>query len=184
MGLELAGILIHERLVSLDSFPTEFKTKYQLLTQFSIEPGMWMWNKPNSVFDVFADLYQDLVAKNTSADLLLTLCSVYGPSEIPSPLLRHLELYHIVKSDSANPWTQLQALIRDEVKFNIAIYELYRIFLAKRKYDTDGSLQSISLHGSICQWRFATIGDERAEWIMQATYALARHVQSEYDRQQ
>lgn len=152
---------------------------------------MWMWDKTDSVFSMFHALYKFLVAKNATAGLLFTLCSIYGPWEIPGSFLRRLELCDIVDStdstdftDSTNHWRQLQALVRDEVAFNMATYELYRIFLAKRKHDDDGSLRSISLHSYICQWRFATIGDQTAEWVIQASYGLARHLQSIYDRQQ
>jgi hypothetical protein len=184
LGIELAGILIHEGIVSLDSFPYLFEARYPQLTRFQVDPGMWVWSKSNSVFSMFSDLYESLIAKNASAGLLLTLCSIYGPWEIPSSLLLGLELHDVNSSKSADHWRRLQALVHDEVGFNMAVYELYRVFLAKRKHDFNGNLLSISLHGSVCQWRFATIGDQRAEWIMKASSGLARFIQSIYGHQQ
>jgi hypothetical protein len=146
---------------------------------------MWMWSKPDSVFGMFDALYKFLVGKSAMAALLLTLCSIYGPSELPVSFLRRLELYDVANSTGpADDWAQLQSLIHDEVEFNMAAYELHKVFLAKKRQDGDGSLLSISLHGSICQWRFATIGEQKAEWIMQASYGLARHIESVYNRQQ
>lgn len=162
-----------------------FETKYRQLTLFQVDPGMWMWDKTDSVFGMFDALYKFLVAKNATAGLLLTLCSIYGPWEIPGSFLRRLELCDIANStDSTDHWRQLQALVQDEVAFNMATYELYRVFLAKRKHGDGGSLLSISLHSCICQWRFATIGEQTAEWVIQASYGLARHIQSIYDREQ
>lgn len=182
MGLELAGILIYEGIVPLDGFPIMFETKYRQLTQF-LEPGIWLWSKDETIFTMFDDLYKSLLARNESAALLLTLCSIYGTWEIPIAFLRRLELYGLDRPFGTHDhWRQLQALVKDDFGFNRAIYELYRVFLANRKQGSDRSLITISLHGSICQWRFATIGDNRAEWIMQASYGLARHVSSCYDQ--
>lgn len=183
LGLELAGILIHEGIVSLEAFPTKFENKYEQLTQFSVDPGMWFWSKNNTVFGIFQELYETLLANNESSALLLTLCSIYGPCEIPTSLLRDLEWYSAdVDSDAHKDWRRLKELVCDDVRLNMAIYELHRVALAKRKQDPAGNVTSISLHGSICQWRLATIGDSKAEWIIRASYNLARHIHTYYDQ--
>ena len=179
LGLELAGILIHEGIVSLNAFPAMFETKYQQLTQFQIDPSLCLWGKSDSLFRMFDELYKSLLGKSASAALLLTLCSIYGPWEVPILLLQRLELFDVGScTDAQNDWRSLKTLLQDEVSLNMAISELYRIFLAKKKQNFNGGLISISLHDSLCRWRFATIGDSRAEWIMQASYGLTRHVRS------
>ena len=103
-------------------------------------------------------------------------CCAPCPSDF---LLQRLEFFDVGScTDATKDLRSLKTLLQDEVSLNMAISELYRIFLAKRKQNSGGGLISISLHDSICRWRFATIGDSRVEWIMQASYGLTRHVRS------
>jgi hypothetical protein len=181
LALELAGILAHEGIVSLNAFPTTFETHYQQLTEYT--PGHWFWDKPDSLFGMFDTLYKSLLTKHACAALLLTLCSIYGPWEVPISLLRQLEFFEVANSSEVHcDHMRLKAFVQNEITLNMAVDQLHRVFLAKRNQNLDGSLNSISLHGSICRWRFATIGDTKAEWIMQASYGLARYLQSCYDK--
>ena len=149
------------------------------LTQFQIDPSLCSWGRSDSLFHMFNNLYKCLHGKSASAALLLTLCSIYGPWEVPIFLLQRLELFDVGGcTDATKDLRSLKTLLQDEVSLNMAISELYRIFLTKRKQNSAGGLISISLHDSICRWRFATIGDSRVEWIMQASYGLTRHVRS------
>lgn len=183
MAVELAGILIHEGIVSLKALPTAFEANYQNLTEYTPDPGHWFWDKSTSLFDMFDTLHRSLLTKNACAALLLSLCSVYGPWQVPISLLRNLELFETASySQELNDLMRLETFVQNEVMLNMAIDQLHRVFLAKRKQNSDGSINSISLHGSICRWRIATMGDSRVEWVMQASYGLARHLWYCYEK--
>jgi hypothetical protein len=101
---------------------------------------------------MFDELYKSLLAKDASAALLLTLFSIYGPWEVPIALLRNLEFFDVAgDSEGHNDCMRLKAFTQNELTINVAIDQLHRIFLAKRKQNLDGSLNTISLHGSICR---------------------------------
>jgi hypothetical protein len=182
LGLELAGILIREGIVRLDMPPTIFETQYKQLT--TIDPLIWNWGKSHTLFDIFDTLYNDLTSKSPVAGDLLTLCSIYGPQEISIVFLQKLVFEEMEKATtSQEPWQRLQGLFEDEISLSLAITKLHEIFLAHKKHGIDRSLRSFSLHGSICQWRFATIGDQRAQWIIQALQALASYLHSEIEHE-
>lgn len=125
---------------------------------------------------MFDELYQSLVAKSPNAGLLLTLCAVYGPWNLPISLIQGLQIdTDDERSDNLTCWGKLKALLNDEVELNLAIHEICRVFLAKRQMSADGRILSVALHGSVCQWRFATIGEELPQWIMKTSFGLARH---------
>lgn len=79
LGLELAGILIHECIMPLKSFPQDFSSNYSRLSQFQVDPGMWLWDTSDSLFRMFNALYNSLIARNPQTGHLLNLCCVYGP---------------------------------------------------------------------------------------------------------
>ncbi|ETS84994.1 hypothetical protein PFICI_03019 [Pestalotiopsis fici W106-1] len=183
LGLELAGNLIHEGIVRPDTMPPSiFETKYKQLS--TIDPLIWNWEKRHTFFDVFDTLYANLVAKDSVAGDLLTLCSIYGPWEIPIEFLQNLI---IEKTGDATriqePWNRLEELFKDEIKLGLAIKKLHEVFLAKKKHATDQSLLSFSLHGSVCQWRYATIGDQRTQWVVLALQSLTTYLQSKTEHQ-
>ncbi|KAF5647835.1 calcium-independent phospholipase [Fusarium tjaetaba] len=179
LALELAGILIYEGIVPLKTFAETFASKYNQLARFNVDPGIWLWNRSDSLFEMFDELYHSLVAKSPNAGLLLTLCAVYGPWNLPISLIQGLQIYtDDERSDNPTCWGQLKSLLNDDVELNLAIYEICRVFLAKRQMSADGNILSITLHGSVCQWRFATIGEQRAEWIMKTSFGLAWHRES------
>lgn len=176
LALELAGILIYEGIVPLKTFAETFASKYNQLARFNVDPGTWLWNRSDSLFEMFDELYQSLVAKSPNAGLLLTLCAVYGPWNLPISLIQGLQIdTEDERSDNPTCWGRLKALLNDEVELKLAIYEICRVFLAKRQMSADGNILSVALHGSVCQWRFATIGEERPEWIMKTSFGLAWH---------
>jgi tetratricopeptide (TPR) repeat protein len=179
LAIELAGILVREGIVSLNDFPTIYKTQHQRLTKFTPGQGQWFLDKDYSLFHMFEMLYRSLSSKNACAALLLTLCSVYGPWAAPMSLFRNLNFFEAPKKLEANidSCMELRTLAQDETTLRIAVYELYQGVLAIRKQNpTTGEVENISLHGSICRWRIAYLDSEsRAEWTMQASYALASH---------
>ncbi|KAF2999524.1 hypothetical protein E8E14_003256 [Neopestalotiopsis sp. 37M] len=182
LGLELAGILIHEGIVRFDMPPTIFETHYKQLT--TIDPQIWNWGKPHTLFDIFDTLYTDLISKSRVAGDLLTLCSIYGPQEISITFLQKLVFEETESSTtSQEPWRRLQGLFEDEICLGVAITKLHEVFLAHKKCGIDRSVQSFSLHGSICQWRFAAIDDQRAQWIIPALQALALYLHFETEHQ-
>jgi hypothetical protein len=119
---------------------------------------------------MFGMLYESLSGKSPCAAMLLTLCSVYGTWAAPMSLFEHLNLLpsSTISGLDIGPSTELRQLSRDTPTLNMAIYELYRRFLAIRKQDTSsGEVQNISLHGPILCWRFVNVHRERkAEWTM------------------
>ncbi|KAL2674072.1 hypothetical protein Neosp_012518 [[Neocosmospora] mangrovei] len=183
LGLELAGILIHEGIMLFGSFAQDFTENYKRVAQFQVDPGMWMWDTSDSLFSMFDALYKSLVAKNPQTGHLLSLCSVYGPWSIPISLLHGLELHKCQDSaEETDPSSQLQLLVDNDFELQLAIYDLERLFLVKRISDANGNVISISLHASLCQWRLAAMGEDRAAWIMQASQGLARYIQSQNTR--
>ncbi|RSL61317.1 hypothetical protein CEP53_005156 [Fusarium sp. AF-6] len=183
LGLELAGILIHEEILPLKSFEQDFIKNYKRLSQFQVDPVTWLWNTSDSLFGMFDALYRSLIAKNPQSGYLLNLCSIFGPWNIPVSLIHGLDFHTpqgtLAGSDS---WGQLQAFIENEVELNLAIHEIERLFLAKKNRGSDGTLVSISLHASLCQWRLANLGEESSTWIMQASYGLVRYIHSQNAR--
>lgn len=158
--------------------PTVFESKYKQLT--TIDPVVWNWGKPHTLFDIFDTLYRGLLAKSTASGHLLTLCSIYGPHEISISFLKRLIFEQTENSAIAHsPWDELKLLFQDELSLNLAVSKLHEVFLAHRNYSKEHSMLSFSLHGSVCQWRFATIGDQRPQWIVQALQALACYVHRE-----
>lgn len=183
LGLELAGILVHEGIVQLDMPPTIFESKYKQLT--TIDPVVWNWERPHTLFDIFDALHDDLVAKDATCGHLLTLCSIYGPQEISIDFLQQLVFeMNDVPAGADTPWKGLQELLADDLSLNLAVSKLHEIFLAHKKHAADQSMLSFSLHGSICQWRLATLGDQRPQWIVQSLTALAGFIRRETDRLQ
>ncbi|KAM6510067.1 hypothetical protein FALCPG4_017696 [Fusarium falciforme] len=183
LGLELAGILIHEGIIPLGSFAQDFTENYKRIARFQVDPGMWMWDTSESLFSMFDALYKSLIAKNPQTGHLLSLCSVYGPWSIPISLLHGLELHKCQDSvEEIDPSSQLQVLVDNDVELKLAIHELERLFLVKKMSDANTNVISISLHASLCQWRLAAMGEERAGWIMQASYGLASYIQSQNAR--
>ncbi|RSL90975.1 hypothetical protein CEP51_000476 [Fusarium floridanum] len=183
LGLELAGILIHEEILPLKSFEQDFIKNYKRLSQFQVDPVTWLWNTSDSLFGMFDALYRSLIAKNPQSGYLLNLCSIFGPWNIPVSLIHGLDFHTpqgtLAGSDS---WGQLQAFIENEVELNLAIHEIERLFLAKKNRGSNGTLVSISLHASLCQWRLANLGEESSTWIMQASYGLVRYIHSQNAR--
>lgn len=159
------------------SFPAIFETKYARLAKFNLSDELRIWSKEDSLFGLFETMYESLVKRNAEAGLLLSLCSVYGASRIPISVLAGLKLH---MSDES-PWKQLKDMLQDDTEFNTAIYELSRMFLAKKRHASDGSVSSLYFHSSICQWRFNVL-DNRPEWIIQASCGLADYVQTEEAR--
>ncbi|RSL58400.1 hypothetical protein CEP54_007768 [Fusarium duplospermum] len=185
LSLELAGILIREDIVPLRSFAQDFERNYIRLVKFQVDPGTWLWNTNGSLFAMFSALHGSLIARNPQTAYLLSLCSVYGPCSIPISFLRRLELHEgLAIFDSINSWSQLRALLDNDIALNMAIYEIHRFLLVNKKRDTHGGLASISLHGPLSQWRLATMGEDRAGWIMQASYGLARYIQTHQSLQE
>lgn len=165
-------------------FAEAFTFRYQRLAKHRVDPGMLPWDKGDSLFSVFDDLYKSLVDRNTDAGLLLTLCAVYGPWSIPISLLRGLQLHDGEVAAQDDSWGQLQTLLHDDIELKSAIEELCRVFLAKKQQDKSLDVLSVSLHPSVCQWRFETLGEQTADWIMQASTGLVRHIESTTTRQQ
>lgn len=145
---------------------------------------MLPWDKSDSLFNVFDDLYKSLVSRNSDAGLLLTLCAVYGPWSIPTSLLRGIQLLDSNGASKEVSWGQLQTLLHDDIELKSAINELCKVFLAKKKQDDSLDVLSVSLHPSVCLWRFETLGEQRADWLMQAASGLARHTGATSARQQ
>lgn len=169
--------------MSLMSFPKHFMSNYTRLTQFQVDPGMWLWDTNESLFSMFDALYKSLASKNPQTGYLLNLCSVYGPWSIPVSLLHGFEFHENQDTlEGINSGSELQSLVDNEVELNMAIHEIYRLFLAKKLKNADGELMSIALHASLCQWRLASMGEERAGWIMQASHGLAKHIKSQDSR--
>ncbi|KAJ5501242.1 calcium-independent phospholipase [Penicillium expansum] len=179
LAIELAGVLVREGIVSLNDFPTTYKTQHQQLTKFTPGQGQWFLDKDYSLFHMFEMLYNSLSSKNDCAALLLTLCSVYGPWPAPISLFRNLNFFEASTGLEANfdSCMELRTLARDDATLRMAVYELHQGVLAIRKQNpTTGEVENISLHGSICRWRIAYLDNEsRAKWTMQASYALASH---------
>ncbi|KAM5343791.1 hypothetical protein ACJ41O_012328 [Fusarium nematophilum] len=98
--------------------------------------------------------------------------------EIPVAFLRNIQLDAYDPVDLCDDWQQLAELFHDQTTLNTAIYGLHRRFLAKRKQGSNREILSISLHQAVCRWRLATIGDDKAVWIMNASSALAKYVRS------
>ncbi|KAM5386461.1 hypothetical protein ACJZ2D_000424 [Fusarium nematophilum] len=164
LALELAGILAQEGIISIQSSPDVFERQYQQLTKFRVEPGAWPWSRNDSLFGIFEALYKSVAAGN--------------PLEIPVAFLRNIQLDAYDPVDLCDDWQQLAELFHDQTTLNTAIYGLHRRFLAKRKQGSNREILSISLHQAVCRWRLATIGDDKAVWIMNASSALAKYVRS------
>ncbi|KAJ4262971.1 hypothetical protein NW762_006584 [Fusarium torreyae] len=181
LALELAGSLHQRGITSLDEFSEIFAEEYPALAQFEIDSGAWSWTKAgasDSLFGILDTLYESLIARTPELAHLLTLCSIYGPQEIPISLLQGLELYDMNNTSGiSNASKKLQSLVHSKVKLNKAIDELAKVFLVTKKQATDRSILGFSLHASICHWRFATMED-RDIWIIQAAYNLSRHISS------
>lgn len=179
LAIELAGALVCEGIVSLKELPAMYKARHQELTKFTPNQGRWFLDKEHSLFQVIEMLYKSLSAKNACAALLLTLCSVYGPWAAPMSLFQDLNFFEASTNPGADSdaCMELQNLAHDKMTPRLAVYELHRGVLAIRRQDsTTGEVENISLHGSICRWRIAHLDNaSRAEWIMQASYALATH---------
>jgi hypothetical protein len=126
-------------------------------------------------------LYASVSVKSKESALLVSLCSIYGPSAIPISLLYNLEMIDMEDTENQDLWKQLKALTQNKIKLNKAIDELSKIFLATKRQAKDHTLLSFSLHASICQWRLATMED-RDIWIMQATHSLSKHILSLHDK--
>lgn len=178
LALELGGILVREGIVSLNSSPSVFSEKYADLSKFPVDPGDWTWNRAVSMSAMFDALYKLLQEKNPSACLILTVCSIYGPWQTPVPMLRQLGPILADLANDKGPWKPSRAVFEHDTDFNRAIYDLCRVFTGKRKQDSLGEVQSISLHASVCRWKFATIMDDKAAWIMHGSYALANYIHS------
>lgn len=167
--------------MTLNAFPAAFETNYKQLTEYTPDPGFWFWDKSDSLFGMFDALYKSLCVKNPCATLILTLCSIYGSWEIQTSLLRHFEFFEAtVHSREHDDCMRLKGFLQDDITFDMAIDQLHRVFLAKRKRNFDGTISGFSLHGSICRWCLATMGSSRVEWIMQASYGVAKHICSHY----
>lgn len=182
LGLELAGILISNGIVRMSMPPTIFESRYKQLT--SIDPVIWNWAKPHTLFDIFDTLYANLVAKNRVAGHLLTLCSIYGPHDIPISFLKHLVFEKMDNSALAQePFEELRSIFQDELSLNIAISELHEAFLVHKTYALDQSIVGFSVQGAACQWRIATLSSQRSQWIIQTLQGLAGYLASEVVRQ-
>ncbi|OAR01858.1 hypothetical protein LLEC1_01794 [Akanthomyces lecanii] len=179
LALELAGILIHEGVVPLREFAETFSSRYRRLTQHRVDPGMWLWDKGDTLFTVFEDLYKSLTGRHSNAGIFLTLCAVYGPRSIPTCLLRDITF-----ASDDDTWNQLRTLLHDDLELNSTIDELCKVFLAKKQQTSQLHVVSISLHPSVCQWRFETLGEQKADWVIQAAFGLMVHVKSTSARQQ
>ncbi|KAI7760788.1 hypothetical protein LZL87_008000 [Fusarium oxysporum] len=177
--------VLHQRgVVLLDEVAEAFTSDYPELAQFEIDSGVWIWTRNgviDSLFSMLDSLYKSISMKSKESALLITFCSIYGPSAIPISLVHNLELIHVGDTDDQSPWKQLQALAQSKLKLNRAIDELSKVFLATKKQANDHTLMSFSVHASICQWRLATMED-RDVWIIQATYSLSKHILSLHEK--
>ncbi|KAG5766876.1 hypothetical protein H9Q72_005040 [Fusarium xylarioides] len=186
LALELAGVLHQRGIIPLDEFATNFTKDYPELAQFEIDSGVWVWTRDGankSLFSMLDSLYASISIKSRESALLVSFCSIYGPSAILISLVSNLELIEMGDLENQEPWKQLQALVQRRIKLNTAIDELSKIFLATKEQAKDHTLVSFSLHSSICQWKLATMED-RDVWIIQATYSLSKHILSLHDKGQ
>ncbi|KAK6199685.1 hypothetical protein LQW54_010003 [Pestalotiopsis sp. IQ-011] len=182
LGLELAGILVSNGIVQMTMPPTIFESKYKQLT--SIDPVIWNWAKPHTLFDIFDALYNNLIGKDRVAGHLLTLCSIYGPQDVPISFLQKLVFEKTENPASAQePFDELQSLFEDDMSLYLAVSKLHEVFLVHKKYAPDQSIVGFSLQGAVCQWRIATIENDRSQWIIQALHGLACYFELEVDRQ-
>jgi hypothetical protein len=162
-------------------FRPGFANECQQLIEYIPGPDQWFWDKNTSLNAIFNTPYHYLIAKDPCASLLLSPCCIYGPWEVPISFLRRFEFCENSSSEGYDNYVQLKHYVRDEVKLNMSVDQLYRVFLVKRKQNLDSSLNAISWHGFICHWRFSVMGNSRIEWIMQASYGLARYLRSCYE---
>lgn len=78
-----------------------------------------------------------LLTKNACAALLLSFRSVYGPWQVPISLLRNPELFETTSYlQEHNDPMRLKTFVQNEVMFNMAVDQLRRVFLAKRKQNS------------------------------------------------
>ncbi|KAF5570874.1 calcium-independent phospholipase A2 [Fusarium pseudoanthophilum] len=125
---------------------------YPELAQFEIDSGAWIWTSDGaneSLFSMLDSLYASVSMKNKESALLVSLCSIYGPSAIPISLLYNPEMIDMEDTENQDSWKQLKALTHSKIKLSKAIDELSKIFLATKKQANDYSLLSFSLHASI-----------------------------------
>jgi hypothetical protein len=177
LALELAGILIQEGIVSLRSFSTDFKNKYPQIAKFQLDAGVRPWGKNESMFDMLETLYKSLAERSIAACHLLSLCSVYGVWEVPISLLRRSK-DNPVTVPEFDGLKFLNRTLCDTTELNKAVVDLQRTFLAKRRQNSEKEILGFSLHSSISRWRFETLEEPRSNWIMQAAFLLAEHIQS------
>ncbi|KAF5558268.1 calcium-independent phospholipase A2 [Fusarium napiforme] len=185
--LFLLPCVLHQRgIIHLNEFAANFNNDYPELAQFEIDSGVWVWTRDGaneSLFSMLNSLYASVSMKSKESALLISLCSIYGPSAIPISLVSNLELIGVEDTADRGPWKQLQLLVQSKIKLKKAIDELSKIFLATKKQANDRTLLSFSVHASICQWRLTTM-DDRDTWIIQATYSLSKHILSLKDKSQ
>ncbi|KAF4457351.1 hypothetical protein F53441_680 [Fusarium austroafricanum] len=181
LALELAGSLNRHGIISLHEFSEHYITSYPDLAQPRIDAGIWTWTRTGSVdflFGMLDALYESLASKSKESALLLTLCSVFGPLQVPVSLLHELKFHESnTYSDEKSSLEKLQNLMHSKLKLNTSVHELSEVFLATKKQTADRSLIGFSLHASICQWRISTM-KQREFWVIQAAYSISKHIQS------
>lgn len=177
LAIEQAGALIGRGIIPLNSFYDAFTAHYKTLMDNRPQTSLWAYEKRRSVYGIFDMLYHSVRRTNPEAAALITLCSSFGHWPIPVSVLEHFSLYHVNEDDTKpHDLEALKSLLHDPFLLGFALDCLEELCVVKTTRDKNYRPISITMHGSICQWRFETLAGEKPAWVMQATYGLTAHL--------
>lgn len=177
LALQLSGVLLCRRWVTLEHFASTLQTKYAEMMDDNPKEWEWAYDKERSVCQAFRILFSELKSVNPASEALLCLCAHYGSWTFSKDFL----LYAITSchdSQILDGLKQGPAMPRDEYSLLKAIDHLADLCLVNIVRDQDGEMKQITLCGPLSRWCMEYL-DQRLDWALLACVCISGSIRRE-----
>lgn len=177
LALQLSGVLLCRRWVTLESFASTLQAKYAEMMDDNPKEWRWAYDKERSVCQAFRILFSELKTVNPASEALLCLCAHYGSWTFSKDFL----LYAITSchdSQMLHGLKQGPAMPRDEYGLLKAIDHLADLCLVNIVRDQDGEMKQITLCGPLSRWCMEYL-EQKLDWALLACVCISSAIRRE-----
>jgi hypothetical protein len=183
LAIEQVAAVFKKGFIRIEEFESRYVSDFQRLMEYRPQRSLWAYEKNRSIFTTFELLFESINRDSATAAAMLTILSVYGDCKSPVRILESglCELatgYH--KHDSIQH--SLHSMTTDQMSIRMAIDYLADTGVVGSTRSKSGAVEAITLHSLLCKWALETADAGRKDWIVLASYLLARYLQNCDDR--
>lgn len=117
--------------------------------------GIWVSERNRFVFGAFEILSELLERDSPDAAALLKLCSIHGSLKIPAELIRFDSIKSFHDFDKVS--VEVKHLVSNQLRVKNALDYLVDFGIAKYSRNSNYAIQTLTVHGLLCQWTVETI---------------------------